>query len=84
MDTITVNSSPASEQLGQAVRTFLIAAGGYAAGQGWIDSSLAAASVPIIMIGLPLLWGQLVVRQTHSQRVTMADAVPNDLATVVK
>lgn len=81
---IMVSESALGEQLGQAIRTLLIAVGGYIAGKGWIDGNIAAAIVPVIMIAGPLLWGQLRVLRSHAERVTMADDASVTVANVAR
>jgi hypothetical protein len=81
---ISVNESALPDQAGAAIRTLLVAVGGYMAGKGWIDANIVAALVPVIMIVGPLVWGQLRVLRTHAERVTMADAAPSTVANVAR
>lgn len=81
---IRVGESALPEQTGSAIRAFLIALGGYMAGKGWIDANLAAAAVPVIMIIGPTIWAQIAVRRSHAQKVVLADAAPDRVATVVR
>lgn len=79
---ITVNASAAPDQLAAALRALLVAAGGFMAGKGWIDSDVATAAVPVILIVGPLIWAQVSARYFHAQRVVLANAVPDAVATV--
>lgn len=81
VDEPIVVGSAATEQLGQAARTLLTALGGYAVAKGWISGDIATALVPVVLIGGPLLWGQLRVLKTNAQRKTMAAALPDTIAT---
>jgi len=79
---IQVNQSAIPEQAGAVIRTLLVAVGGYMAGKGWIDSNIAAALVPAVMVLGPMLWSQLRVLKTHGQRVTLANYAPDSVAQV--
>jgi hypothetical protein len=57
-----LSRSAAGAQLRSAVRTLLVAAAAYASGKGWIPGDVAQAIVPVILIGVPLAWGQLEAR----------------------
>ena len=81
---ITIGESALPAQTGSAIRAFLLALGGYLAGKGWIDANLAAAAVPVLMIIGPTIWAQMTVRRSHAQRVALADAVPDAVASVVR
>lgn len=81
---ITIGESAVPAQTNSAIRAFLIALGGYMAGKGWIDSGLAAAAVPVLMIVGPAIWAQFSVRRSHAQRVALADAAPDSVAKVVR
>jgi len=80
---IEVNASAVPEQVSSAFRTLLVAVGGYMAGRGWIDGNIAAALVPVIVIGVPFAWGQLRLFKVHGERVVMAAAADDDVAKVV-
>jgi uncharacterized membrane protein len=75
-----VVGSPVSEQLGQAIRTLLTALGGYAVAKGWISHDLLSAIVPVVLILVPLAWGQFRVLKTNSERKVMASALPDSVA----
>lgn len=81
---ITIGESALPAQTGSAIRSFLIALAGYMAGKGWIDANLAATAVPVLMLVGTVLWGQIAVRRSHAQRVALADAVPDAVATVLR
>lgn len=80
VDEPIVVGSAAGEQLGQATRALLTALGGYAVAKGWIPGDIATALIPFILIGGPLLWGQLRILKTNAQRRTMATALPDSVA----
>ncbi len=65
---IQANSSPLPDQAGAAIRTLLVAVGGFMAGKGWIDANIVAATVPVVMIIGPGIWSQIKAR-THSQQM---------------
>ena len=58
-------TSPIPEQVISTVRAFLLALGGYLAGRGWIDGTLAAATVPMILVAVPWAWSQLNIRRRY-------------------
>ena len=79
---ITVSASATGDQFAAGLRALLIAIGGYMAGKGWIDANIATAAVPVLLIVLPALWAQVSARYFHAQRVTLASAAPDAVATV--
>ena len=62
---IEENTSPVPEQVKSTVRAFLLALGGYLAGKGWVDGTLAAATVPMILIVGPYAWNQINIRRRY-------------------
>lgn len=81
-DPITVNATAVPDQLGAALRQFLVGLGAYMAGKGWIDEGLAAATIPMLLIVGPMLWSQLIVRQQHQDAKTLAAAVDDSVGRV--
>ena len=65
MTQITEPKSPVPEQVRSTIRAFLLAMGGYMAGKGWIDGSLAAATVPMLLIVAPWAWNQINIRRRY-------------------
>lgn len=79
---VVVPASAVPAQLASVVRAGLVAAGGYMAGRGWIDESTAGAIVSIGAIILPLIWAQFTARNAHKKAVTMAEHLPDRVATI--
>lgn len=79
---VSVPASAIPEQLASALRTLLAALGGYAVAKGWLTADVAAALVPVVLIGLPLLWSQFKVRRSNAKMRTMADRLPDWVAKV--
>lgn len=79
---LTVPASPVPEQLTAAVRTLLAALGGYAVAKGWLTAEVAAAIVPVLLIGVPLLWSQFRILRANAVMKAMADKLPDSVATV--
>ena len=79
---LTIPASPVPEQLTAAVRTLLAALGGYAVARGWLAADVAAAIVPVLLIGGPLLWSQFRVLRGNAAMRAMADKLPDSVATV--
>jgi hypothetical protein len=73
--------SQTGEQLGQAVRVLLSAVAGWLVAKGWLDATIATAALPVLLIGIPIVWGQLRILITHGQRATMANLLPDTIAT---
>lgn len=74
--------SQTGEQLGQAVRVLLSALAGWLIAKGYLDANLAAAALPVILLAAPIVWGQVRVWKTHQQRTTMANLLPDSVASV--
>lgn len=79
---LTVPASPVPEQLTAAIRTLLAALGGYAVAKGWLTAEVAAAIVPVLLIGGPLLWSQFRILRANAVMKAMADKLPDSVATV--
>ena len=75
-------SAPLIEQLWAAARTIAVAGGTYALGRGWIaqDTMVLLGSVGAVMWGV--IGGQLKTWERSQKLVTMASALPDDVAKV--
>ncbi len=81
---VVVSESPLNDQLGNALRAFLIALSAYASGKGWIPADIGGAAVGLVMVGVPFVWGQLKTRSTHAKLLAVASdvRVPDEVARV--
>jgi uncharacterized membrane protein len=79
---IVVSGSAIPEQLAQAIRTALIAIAGYMAGKGWLDEELASAILPVVLLLVPFVWGQITAKRNNAVKQTLADKLPDQIAQV--
>lgn len=79
---IEIDPSPKNDQIGAAVRSLLLAVGGFVVGKGWLDANIMSAFVGLIMVAWPAVWAFL--KATHNKAVTveLARAAPDDMAIV--
>ncbi len=79
---IVVNTSQVPAQIEAQFRVLLIAVGGYCVGKGWISQDIVTALVPVLLIGLPALRAWWKTKSNHDKQVTMANHLPDRIATV--
>jgi len=80
---ITVTDSTLEGQITTLARYLLTTLGGYALGKGWIDSDLLVVLTGLLTIAAPTMWGIWKTYTSKKQRIVLAEAAPNTVATVV-
>ncbi len=82
MDTITVSENPLPQAGATLLRQALLVWGGSLLGNGFMTEDTAAAIATVLLIGGPLIYGQVKGWLRHRKLVTLAEAAPDSLATV--
>lgn len=80
---IRVTNDTLEGQITTLARYVLTTFGGYALGKGWIDSDLLQLLTGLFTIAAPTAWGIYRTYTSKKQRIVLAEAAPNRVATVV-
>jgi len=54
-------------QIAAAIRQIALALGGYAIGRGWLEEDTLTAIVTVLVIVVPLIWGQIRTKRLAEQ-----------------
>lgn len=83
---IEVNASATNAIIGAVVRYLLQTAGGILVARGFLDQPTADSIIlqlgGVLLTVIPLAWGAIRAKLTHSEKVVLADAAPNSVAVV--
>lgn len=80
---ITVTDNTLEGQITTLARYLLTAVGSFALGKGWIDGEALQMLTGLVTIAAPAAWGIWKTYTSKKQRIVLAEAAPNSVATVV-